>query len=87
MVASAMFAFDEILQYQLIQESATEYRLRVSGARGTYTEDEFRASLVDLLGADAHFSVDFVESVPRDKGGKSRTVVGKYTPPGVKPVA
>ena len=80
-VATVMYQFTEILQYQLVQEGALDYRLAVSGAEGTYQATTFVDSLTRVLGKGSHIAVEFVDEVPRDRGGKSRPLVCRYEPP------
>ncbi len=80
-VATVMYEFTEILQYQLVQEGARDYRLAVSGAEGAYQATAFVDTLTRILGTGAHIAVEFVDEVPRDRGGKSRPLVCRYQPP------
>ena len=80
MIATPMSSFLDLLQYQLRQEDAGEYRLLVEGARGVYRPDAFVAALTATLGADARISVAYVDSIPREANGKARTLVCNYAP-------
>lgn len=75
-----MYEFHDILEYQLVQEGPSEYHLYVAGADDASRAGDFVATLQDTLGHDARISVDFVESIPRDKGGKARALVCNYVP-------
>jgi len=72
--------FLDISQFQLVQEDAAAFDLRVSLGEADYHQDDFPAALAELLGADAQISVEFLESIPSGPTEKYRAVICNYVP-------
>lgn len=70
--------FDQLLQYQFIQESARQYVLKLNGAAGHYEDAAFLVLLKDLLGSDAEITIEHVKEVPALSSGKRKEVICKY---------
>ena len=81
-----MQKFHDIAQYQLVQEEASSYHLRVALGGSSRTASDFAERLSASLGPDAHVSVEFVESIPSEPNGKFKTVIGRYVPADSPPV-
>lgn len=75
-----MWKFDKLKQYQFIQESSKQYKLKVNGAKGIYTDEEFRKHLCSVLGADAEIEIEHVEGIPTLASGKFKKTVCNYKP-------
>jgi hypothetical protein len=73
-------SFPEIEQYQLVQDGAAAYRLKVVQGDVSYGKAEIVAELRKWLGADAQVAVEFVPSIPRLVSGKHRPVICEYQP-------
>ena len=41
-----------------------KYTLKVNGAEGVYTKNEFERTLKDILGHDAEIDIQFVDTIP-----------------------
>ena len=72
--------FLDIERYQLVQEDASSFHLRVALGKAEYSESDFSAALAELLGADARVWMGFLESIPDGPGGKHRPVISHYLP-------
>ncbi|ART81778.1 hypothetical protein CBP31_03375 [Oceanisphaera profunda] len=75
-----MWKFDKLAQYQFIQEEKKSYVLKVSGADGIYTKEDFRCVLVPVLGNDANIGVVYVNEIPVLSSGKFKKTICNYTP-------
>lgn len=79
-VGGLMGGFADIAQWQLVQEDASTYRIRVSMANSTYDATDFESKLKPAFGSDARVVVEFVESIPSEPNGKFRSTICKYAP-------
>lgn len=79
-VAGIMQKFHDIAQYQLVQEDASSYHLRVEVGESTRSAGDFAERLSASLGQDADVTVEFVDSIPSEPNGKFKTVIGRYVP-------
>lgn len=75
-----MWKFDKLKQYQFIQEDKKKYILKVSGAEGIYTKEEFDKTLRDVLGDDAEINVEYIDSIPVLASGKFKKTICNYVP-------
>lgn len=75
-----MWKFDKLKQYQFIQNDAKKYVLKVNGAEGIYTKEEFDDTLRNILGADAEIDIQFVNTIPVLASGKFKKTVCNYKP-------
>ena len=73
-----MWKFDKLKQYQFIQKSAKEYVLKVNGADGIYTDEEFTKHLKSILGVDAIIRIEHVSGIPALASGKFKKTVCNY---------
>ena len=73
-----MWKFNQLKQYQFIQEGEKEYTLKVNGAEGIYTEKELSQTLQDVLGRDAQINIDHVEEIPVLASGKFKKTICNY---------
>ena len=74
-----MWSFEKLSQYQLIQNGAREYTLKLNGAAGNYTDDEMTGFVKGLLGDDAAVVIEHVDGIPALKSGKFKRTVCNYT--------
>lgn len=75
-----MWKFDKLRQYQFIQEGSGVYKLKVSGAEGLYSRDDFLVVLKPILGNDAKIDVEYVDEIPVLASGKFKKTICKYVP-------
>lgn len=75
-----MWKFDKLKQYQFIQEGKKQYVMKVSGAEGIYSKEEFDKTLRDILGADAEIDIQFVNTIPVLASGKFKKTICNYKP-------
>jgi len=74
--------FVDLAQYQLVQDAATAYRLRVSLGATNHPASAFSDVLHGLLGADAQIKLEFLDEIPSESSGKYRPVICRYVPDG-----
>jgi phenylacetate-CoA ligase len=72
--------FPELEGYQLIQDGASSYRLRVALGSKAYGEPELVAVLRKWLGTDAQITVSFEPRIASLASGKHRPVLCEYSP-------
>lgn len=75
-----MWKFDKLKQYQFIQEGEKNYVLKVNGAEGIYTKEEFDTTLRDILGQDAVIDIQYVDAIPVLSSGKFKKTICNYHP-------
>lgn len=73
-----MWKFDKLKQYQFIQEDAKRYTLKVNGAEGFYTDEQFTEHLKSILGDDAEIIIEHVSGIPVLASGKFKKTVCLY---------
>lgn len=73
-----MWKFDKLKQYQFIQEGEKEYVLKVNGADGIYTSEEFDETLRAILGEDANIDIQYVDEIPVLSSGKFKKTICNY---------
>lgn len=79
-MSNYMWKFDRLRQYQFIQSDAKQYVLKVSGAQGIYSKQEFDKTLRAFLGSDAEITVEYVDTIPVLESGKFKKVICNYVP-------
>lgn len=81
-IGTLMDEFADVARYQLIQESASAYRLRLCGTESARIERALEAKFVTALGSTARVAVEFVDDIPSGRNGKFRTTICNYVPHG-----
>jgi phenylacetate-CoA ligase len=74
--------FDDLVRYQLVQEDASTYVLRVVLGATPYGPDRLSAWLRRMLGASASIRVDTVDDIPLRSNAKFRPLLNLYHPAG-----
>lgn len=73
-----MWQYTEILQYQLVQYGAKDYLFKIN-MEGVFTkEDRLVQEFKQYLGADANFSVEYVDEIPLLASGKRKKIANTY---------
>jgi phenylacetate-CoA ligase len=78
-VCSYMREFEKFKKYQLIQDEADHYLLKVVCDEGAYSDDVFVETLHKVLGTNANIDVEHVDNIASEKTGKYKTVRNLYT--------
>ena len=73
-----MWQYTEISQYQLIQEGAKEYRLKINSDQEFKREKQLISEFRSYLGEDAKFTVEYVHGIPLLASGKRRKIINNY---------
>ena len=74
-VSNSMWKYAEVRQYQLIQESAGEYRMKLNVGSAFGRESELLGDLRSRLGEGASIAIEYVDEIPPLASGKRRAVV------------
>lgn len=75
---SAVWKFGKIKQFQLIQDSAFDYRVKVNGNRDAYPHGDIIGEFRKFLGSDANIALEFVDEIPMAASGKYQYTVSHY---------
>ena len=73
---------EEILQYQVIQETPARFRVLIVAAKGhnsQATRERIGNKFVDTFGEGIATEIRFVDSIDRTPTGKCRPVISKCT--------
>jgi phenylacetate-CoA ligase len=70
----------EVDQFQLVQNDATSFDLRVVLGEIRYSEAAFVEALGGILGAATKVRVEFLDAFPSQPGEKFRPVISRYEP-------
>lgn len=76
-----MHEFQDISQYQFIQNGEKEYKMLLNlrpGLRRFEREKDMIVMLKSFLGFDANIDVEYVQEIPVLKSGKRKQVVNNY---------
>ena len=76
-----MHEFQDISQYQFIQNGENEYKMLLNlrvGLKEFARERDMVVMLKSFLGSDANIKVEYVEEIPVLKSGKRKQVVNNY---------
>ena len=79
-ITNYMWPFNKLLQFQFIQDDEKVYTLKLNGAQGNYTDDEFISLFRELLGKDANIKIEHIKEIPVLNSGKRKHVVCNYKP-------
>lgn len=77
--ANSIRTFDEILQYQVIQNGARDYVLKLNlGGAAFPRERELAELLKSYLGADAILKIEYTDEIPVLASGKRRCLINNF---------
>lgn len=80
-INTPMHEFQDISQYQFIQNGENEYKMLLNlrvGLKEFARERDMVVMLKSFLGSDANIKVEYVEEIPVLKSGKRKQVVNNY---------
>ncbi|HCS76099.1 MAG TPA: hypothetical protein DIW17_19780 [Clostridiales bacterium] len=75
-----MRKYNQLKQWQFIQEDKKKYILKVNGAEGIYSKDDFDNTLRSILGSDAEIDIQYVDEIPVLASGKFKNTICNYKP-------
>jgi phenylacetate-CoA ligase len=70
--------YSSIIQYQIIQESAKEYTMKINALAGFVHESKLIREVNNYLGEDAIIKVEYVVEIPTLSSGKRKIMVNNY---------
>jgi phenylacetate-CoA ligase len=73
-----MWQYQEILQYQLVQETKNKYTFKINVLDDFNHEEALIDEFKSYLGTDAIFIVEYVKEIPLLNSGKRRKIVNNY---------
>jgi len=65
----------EIKQFQIIQESKTQYRLKINTESNSLDQEKFKKILKQFLGEKTHIIIERVEEIPILSSGKRKMMI------------
>ena len=77
-----MRKYHRLRQWQFIQDGKRKYTLKVNGAEGVYSRDDFDKTLRSILGADAEIEIQYIDKIPVLSSGKFKNTICNYNPKG-----
>ena len=77
-IATLMWPFDKVLQYQIVQEGELQYVLKLNGAEGNYDDANFVEMVKGAFGEDAEVIIEHVNEIPVLASGKRKIAVCNY---------
>lgn len=78
-IINAMWEYNDLLQYQFIQNGEKDYEIKLNSSTTIYErEEELLIDLKRIVGADAYIKVTYVEDIPLLASGKRKQVVNNY---------
>lgn len=78
-IINAMWFFNDLLQYQFIQQGDKEYEVKLNSSTPTYyREDEVVSEMKKIVGEDAFIKITYVDEIPMLNSGKRKQVVNNY---------
>lgn len=77
MITNNFWSFPEISQFQFIQQSKTEYTVKINVCRDFVREKEMIELLQKLLGNNAIINIEMVQGIPVLSSGKRKYIVNK----------
>ena len=75
-----MWKYNELKQYQFIQEDEKKYTIKVNGAEGVYPDEDIELTMKEILGADAEITIEHVSQIPVLESGKFKKTICNYKP-------
>ncbi|MEI2330831.1 hypothetical protein, partial [Priestia megaterium] len=76
-ITNNFWSFPEIQQYQFIQETSTQYTIKVNVDGLFKKEQELKILLLKLLGSEADITIQRVKEIPVMASGKRKYVINK----------
>lgn len=74
-ITNALWKFDQLKQFQLIQLTRDSYQFIVNDPADTYCNDELVATCKEILGEDAKIGVKKVDKIPVLASGKFKYII------------
>lgn len=78
LVYKNMWQYNEIDQYQLIQEGKTDYNIVITAKNGFLREKQLKLEFISYLGADANIRIEYVDHIPLLASGKRKKIVNNW---------
>ena len=78
-ISNAFWSFPEIKQFQFIQESETDYVVKLKVTREFKQRLALEEWLLSLLGPEARITIELVDDIPVLASGKRRYIVNKMS--------
>lgn len=78
-IINTMWLFNDLLQYQFIQQGEKEFEVKLNSSTPVYhRENEVVKEMRNIVGEDANIVVTYVDEIPMLNSGKRKQVVNNY---------
>lgn len=78
-INNTMWRFDQVRQYQFIQNDSNDYLLKINKQKEPFSqENEILKALKMYVGSDANIQVEYVDEIPLLASGKRKQVINNY---------
>lgn len=78
-IGNAFWSFPEIHQWQFVQESKTQYTIKINIKGKFERRSKVQAMLLRLLGDEAEITIEFVDDIPVLASGKRKYIASKVS--------
>ena len=79
-IGCALEVFSKIKQYQLIQNTKSDFDLNIIDPLKQYDSSNYQKALEDVLGKGIHVKVSYLDCLPTLNSGKFKRVICNYKP-------
>jgi phenylacetate-CoA ligase len=73
-----MWQYTEIIQYQLVQYGAMDYKFKITKDKPFDREQQLISEFKSYLGQDANFTIEYVSEIPLLASGKRKKIVNTF---------
>ena len=77
-VALQFRSYDRLTQFQLIQDSFDQFTLKLEGARGLYSDNDFINTVRQLVGINCVVKIEHLDKISHLSSGKFKKVICNY---------
>ena len=77
-INNSMWQYQDILQYQFVQNEEKDYTLKLNCVPGFNQEEEVLNVIKEYIGQDAKILIEYVDEIPLLSSGKRKQVINNY---------
>jgi len=77
-IAFIMYKYTNLNQYQFIQESKTNYILKLNPTQEFNEETQILSELKECLGNDSNIKIEYIQEIPVLSSGKRRVIINNF---------
>lgn len=77
-IAVYLRRYEQLPQFQLVQDSLKHFILKLEGVRDIYDNNDFQHTIRQIVGADAVVKIEHVDKIPHLSSGKFKKIICNY---------